>query len=93
MPYDLESHITLDVLYSMECDKIPVLTELITNQDMRSIICPGNIVDGLKWPTLTKLSRRRPTWKKLSEFLDVVDQNDLAKRMKRYLKKRGITSY
>ena len=86
-PFDLESAIKLDVLYSMERDKIPVLTELTKNKKIRSIICSETTEADLKWPTFTKPSIHKPTWENLISFLKLAKQNDLIKRIKRYLKK------
>ncbi len=88
MPFDLGSHIMLDVLYSMEQDKIPVLTELINNKKIRSTVCSENSESLYKWPTFTKPSMYEPTWEKLCLFLQLIDMNNLAKIIKRYLKKK-----
>lgn len=99
MPFDLESPIMLDVLYSMEREKIPVLTELINNHDVRStIICPESIkeVQQFKWPTFSKPSAHKPIWKKLNLILELVEQNDLVEQIKHYLEKKyiaGIMKY
>ena len=91
MPFDLGNPVMLDVLYSMEQDKIPVLTELINNQKIRSTICSENTEALYKWPTFTKLSLYKPTWGKLCSILELVDMNDLIKMIKHYLeKKEGI---
>ena len=96
MPFDLESPIMLDVLYSMERDKIPVLTQLINNKKIRSTIqCTHTELedtdDSFKWPTFTKPSFHEPTWESLISILNLVKQNDIIKKIKRYLKKmKGI---
>ena len=91
MPFDLESPIMLDVLYSMERDKIPVLTGLINNKKIRSTICTEDTDASFKWPTFTKPSFHEPTWENLIWILNLVKQSDIIKRIKRYLKKmKGI---
>jgi hypothetical protein len=91
MPFDFDSPIMLDVLYSMEQDKIPILTELNTNKLIRYIICSKHEEAKYKWPTFTKPSFLKPIWKKLISMLGTIEQNDLMKNVKRYLKKmKGI---
>ena len=88
MPFDLDSPIMLDVLYSMERDEIPILTELVTNKKIQSTICIEDKEALFKWPTFTKASFHEPTWENLISILKLVKQNDLIKNIKRYLKKR-----
>ena len=92
MPVDLGNPVMLDVLYSMEQDKIPVLTELISNQKIRSTILSSENTETIyKWPTFTKPSLHEPTWKTLCLILELANMNDLAKMIKDYLKKmKGI---
>ena len=91
IPFNRDSPIMLDVLYSMERDKIPILTELATNKKIRYTICSEHEEAIYKWPTFTKASFHEPTWKKLISILEIVEQNDLMKNVKRYLKKmKGI---
>lgn len=91
MSFDFDSPIMLDVLYSMERDKIPILTELVTNKMIRYTICSEHEEAIYKWPTFTKPSFLEPKWKKLISILEMVEQNDLMKILKRYLKKmKGI---
>ena len=91
MPFDLESPIMLDVLYSMERDKIPVLTELIKNKIIRSTICSEDMEARFKWPTFTKPSFHEPTWENLIPILQLVKRNDLIKSIEQYLNKmKGI---
>lgn len=78
----------LDVLYSMEHDKIPVLTKLINQRALRSIICSGNAEALYKWPTFTKPSSYKPTWENLCLILRLANMNDLVKKIKHYLKKK-----
>ena len=88
---DLGSPLKLDVLYSMEQDKIPVLTELMNNQIMRSIVCQEDAEALYKWPTFTKPSHFKPTWENLCLILRLMaNMTDLVKKIKHYLKeKRG----
>ena len=87
MPYDIESYIRLDILYSIEQEKIPVLTELMKNQNVRSVVCSESAEGTYKWPTFTKMSRHEPTWDKLLTILKLANLNDLVKNLQLYLKK------
>ena len=89
VPFDIGSPPTLDILYSMEQDKIPILTELIGNQKIQStiIISSENTEALYKWPTFTKPSLHEPTWENLCLILKLVKMNDLVKMIKHYLKK------
>lgn len=91
--FDLSSHLMLDVLYSMEQNKIPVLTELMNNQKVRSTIaiCSENTETLYKWPTFTKPSFHKPTWENLCLILNLNKRKDLVNMIKEYLKnKKGI---
>ena len=91
MSFDPGSPPMLDVLYSMEQDKIPVLTELIDSQKIRSTICSENTEALYKWPTFTEPSLYEPTWGKLCLILELANMNDLAEMIKQYLEKqKGI---
>ena len=92
MPFDLGSHLMLDILYSMEQHKIPVLTELMSNQKIRATVCSENSEAIYKWPTFAKPSMYEPTWEKLCLFLQLVGMKDLAKMIKHYLKKKKGSS-
>ena len=91
MPFNLDSPIMLDVLYSMERDEIPILTELVKNKKIRSTICTEDKEAPFKWPTFTKASFHEPTWENLISILKLVKQDDLIKIIQQYLKKmKGI---
>ena len=93
--FDIDDHFTLDALYSMEQDGIPVLTELIENsRSFYSRLC-GMLSDQdlemYKWPTLHAPSCYKPTWRKLCFVLQLNDKKKLTKAIKKYLKqKKGI---
>ena len=93
IPFDLGSPVTLDVLYSMEQEKIPVLMELISNQKVRSTVCSENEQALYKWPTFTKASLYKPTWEKLCLILKLNDMNDLVKKIEDYLRKGILWLY
>ena len=89
IPFELGNPVMLDVLYSMEQDKIPVLTELISNQKIRSTILSSENTETIyKWPTFTKPSLHEPTWEKLCLILRLVNMNNVVKMIKHYLKKK-----
>ena len=90
--FDLGSHLMLDVLYSMEQDKIPVLTELMNNQNIQSTVCSENVEALYKWPTFTKPSFHEPTWENLCLILSLNNRKDLVKTIIEYLKpnKKGM---
>ena len=91
-PLELGNPVMLDVLYSMEQDKIPVLTELVSNKKIRStIICSENAETLYKWPTFTRPSLYEPTWENFCFVLNLLKMNDLVKMIEDYLKKvKGI---
>ena len=92
MSFDLDSPVMLDVLYSMERDEIPILTELVANKKIRSTICiEDKEALSFKWPTFTKASFHEPTWENLISILKLAEQDDLTKMIQQYLKKiKGI---
>ena len=89
MQFDLNSHFTLDTLYSMEKEGIPVLTKLLQNEKLYAAICapgPGPIY---MWPTIyTCPSIHEPTWKNLCLLLELIQDSRLAKTTKRELKRK-----
>ena len=77
----------------MERDGIPVLTELMNNQNVRSVICPAENVEALyKWPTFTKPGFHEPTWENLYLILTLTDLDYLVKQIKSW-KKKGILQH
>ena len=94
--FDLDGQFTLPVLYSMEQEGIPVLTELIDNKrKICSNVCRTEDYQDstmYKWPTLHAPSPYEPTWKTLCSVLQINKKEALAEDIKSYLKKKkGIS--
>ena len=80
----------------MEQEGIPVLTELMSNSGKFSSMIGATEIDQqaviYKWPTLHVPSYHKPTWKKLRSILKVIEKENLAEAIKRYLKKVNGTT-
>ena len=91
--FDPESCFSLEALYLMEKEKIPVLSELMHNSKIRSSICTQQVDQDskYKWPTVFEFSIHEPNWKTLCTILQLNRKEDLVKKINSYLtKKKGM---
>ena len=90
MPFDLNSHFTLDTLYSMEKEGISALTELLQNKMLYATICAPGPEPIYMWPTIYACpSVHEPTLKNLCLLLELIHENRLVGKIRQELKRKS----